>query len=131
MTDWLIDKSALVRIGSSPQAAAWADRIDRGLVRICTVTRLEIGYSARGGEDHYRERAYAALFLDEAPDRAVWLAAQNWRELKEPLDARLLLTSAGAAGETATAAPVLDWIQRFDVQDARLRALAAALKDPS
>lgn len=32
-------------------AAAWADRIDRGLVRICTVTRLEIGDSARGGEE--------------------------------------------------------------------------------
>jgi hypothetical protein len=50
VTDWLIDKSALVRIGSSFDATTWADRIDRGLVRICTVTRLEIGYSARGGE---------------------------------------------------------------------------------
>lgn len=85
----------------------------------------------RGGEDHYRERAYAALFLDDAPGRAVWLAAQNWRELKEPLDARLLLASAGAAGDAAAAAPVLDWMRRFDVQDARLRALAATLTDPS
>lgn len=51
MTDWLIDKSALVRLGSSPDAPSWADRIDRGLVRISTMTRLEIGYSARGGDD--------------------------------------------------------------------------------
>ena len=49
MTDWLIDKSALIRLGDSPDAADWAARIERGLVRITTVTRLEIGYSARSG----------------------------------------------------------------------------------
>lgn len=49
MTAWLIDTSALARIGASPDAAAWADRIERGLVRIGTVTRLEVGYSARSG----------------------------------------------------------------------------------
>jgi len=47
VTNWLIDKSALVRLGSSPDAEEWASRIERGLVRITTVTRLEIGYSAR------------------------------------------------------------------------------------
>ncbi|MGH8828404.1 MAG: PIN domain-containing protein [Jiangellaceae bacterium] len=47
MTDWLIDKSALVRVGDSPDAEEWANRIERGLVRITTVTRLEICYSAR------------------------------------------------------------------------------------
>lgn len=47
VTDWLIDKSALVRLGDSPDAEDWATRIERGLVRITTVTRLEIGYSAR------------------------------------------------------------------------------------
>ena len=45
---WLIDKSALVRLAD---AADWAARIERGLVRITTVTRLEIGYSARSGPD--------------------------------------------------------------------------------
>lgn len=50
VTDWLIDKSALVRLGSSPDAQQWASRIDRGLVRITTVTRLEVGYSARNAE---------------------------------------------------------------------------------
>lgn len=47
MTDWLIDKSALVRLADSPDAGEWANRIERGLVRISTVTRLEVGYSAR------------------------------------------------------------------------------------
>ncbi|MCU4187176.1 PIN domain nuclease [Acidiferrimicrobium sp. IK] len=51
MTAWLIDKSALVRLARSPDAEAWAARIERGLVRICTVTRLEVGFSARSGKD--------------------------------------------------------------------------------
>lgn len=46
-TYWLIDKSALTRLGSSPDADEWAGRIERGLVRITTVTLLEVGYSAR------------------------------------------------------------------------------------
>lgn len=51
MTDWLIDKSALVRIGAAAHAETWADRIARGLVHISTVTRLELGYSARTGAE--------------------------------------------------------------------------------
>jgi hypothetical protein len=48
---WLIDKSALVRLGDSPDAAEWAARIERGLVHITTVTRLEVGYSARSASE--------------------------------------------------------------------------------
>jgi len=51
VTGWLIDKSALVRLTASPDAAEWAGRVERGLVRIATVTRLEIGYSARSGPE--------------------------------------------------------------------------------
>lgn len=51
MTNWLIDKSALVRLADSPDAAEWANRIERGLVRISTVTRLEVGFSARSADD--------------------------------------------------------------------------------
>ncbi len=47
MTAWLIDKSALVRLGASPDAELWAGRIERGLIRITAMTRLEIGFSAR------------------------------------------------------------------------------------
>jgi len=46
-TSWLIDKSALVRLGSSVDAEEWAQRIERGLVAISTVTVLEAGFSAR------------------------------------------------------------------------------------
>lgn len=48
---WLIDKSALVRLADSKDASEWAERIDRGLVSITGVTRLEVGFSARSGGD--------------------------------------------------------------------------------
>ncbi|MGH2805312.1 MAG: VapC toxin family PIN domain ribonuclease, partial [Thermoleophilaceae bacterium] len=48
---WLVDKSALVRLATSSDIDAWTSRIARGLVRITTVTLLEIGYSARDAQD--------------------------------------------------------------------------------
>ena len=51
MTSWLIDTSALARLALTTEASAWTERIERGLVRISTVTRLEIGYSARSGPE--------------------------------------------------------------------------------
>jgi predicted nucleic acid-binding protein len=51
VTDWLIDKSALVRLGASPDATEWANRIARGLVRVTSVTLLEVGFSARSAGD--------------------------------------------------------------------------------
>ena len=52
MSAWLIDKSAIARLHLAANAAEWASRIERGLVRISTVTRLEVGYSARSANDH-------------------------------------------------------------------------------
>ena len=52
MTTWLIDKSAISRLHLGESAALWAERIERGIVRISTVTRLEVGYSARSASDH-------------------------------------------------------------------------------
>lgn len=48
---WLIDKSAYVRLPRSPDADVWFGRIERGLVRVATVTLLELGYSARSADD--------------------------------------------------------------------------------
>jgi predicted nucleic acid-binding protein len=52
VSGWLIDKSALVRLYRAADADEWANRIERGLVRISTVTRLEVGYSARAASEH-------------------------------------------------------------------------------
>ena len=82
VTTWLIDKSALVRLGASPDAAQWARRIERGMVRITTVTRLDAGYSARSGPElraGFREPPLASMpveYLTPAiEDRAVEILA--------------------------------------------------------
>lgn len=52
VTSWLIDKSAYVRMqsGQALDIVEWNARIERGLVRVSTVTRLELGFSVRSGE---------------------------------------------------------------------------------
>ena len=50
MTTWLIDKSALTHIAAASDE--WLSRIQRSLVRISTVTPLEIGFSTRNGTEH-------------------------------------------------------------------------------
>lgn len=52
VTSWLVDKSAYVRMqtGQAVNIAEWNARIERGLMRLSTVTRLELGFSARSGE---------------------------------------------------------------------------------
>lgn len=52
MIRWLIDKSAIARLHIAVEAGEWASRIDRGLVHVCGVTVLEVGYSARSADDH-------------------------------------------------------------------------------
>ena len=51
VTGWLIDKSAYVRMqaGQAARIEEWNGRIERGLVRLSSVTRLELGFSARSG----------------------------------------------------------------------------------
>jgi predicted nucleic acid-binding protein len=75
---WLIDKSALVRLGAGADVEAWAGRIERGLVRIATVTLLEVGYSARNAAQlraGYAEPPIASMPVEYATpvseDRAV------------------------------------------------------------
>jgi predicted nucleic acid-binding protein len=60
---WLIDKSALVRLGETKDSASWAQRINEGQVYISTITRLEIGYSARSLKD--LEKSFSTLPLSK------------------------------------------------------------------
>lgn len=78
VTTWLIDKSAYTRLPESPDAQLWVDRIERGMVRISTVTRLEIGYSFRTAAQARNESAAPPLALmpveyltPAAEDRAI------------------------------------------------------------
>lgn len=60
---WLIDRSAYARLPESPDAELWLSRINRGLVHISTITRLEIGFSFRTGSEARREVAAPPLSL--------------------------------------------------------------------
>lgn len=80
MTSWLIDKSAISRLHLASDATEWASRIQRGRVRLSTVTRLEVGYSARSAADHdtlLREPPIASMPVEyltpRIEDRAVQL----------------------------------------------------------
>lgn len=48
---WLVDASAIAVIPRSPDVDLWSTRIQRGLVHISTVTRLEVAFTARNGPD--------------------------------------------------------------------------------
>ena len=65
VTNWLIDKSAYARLqlGQTQDIDVWSGRISRGLVRLSTITRLELGYSARTGEGGRRQFASPPLSL--------------------------------------------------------------------
>jgi predicted nucleic acid-binding protein len=65
VTSWLIDKSAYVRLqlGQAANRDEWSSRISRGLVRLSTITRLELGYSARSGDIGRRQFALPPLSL--------------------------------------------------------------------
>jgi predicted nucleic acid-binding protein len=60
---WLVDKSAYARLADSPDANTWLTRIDRGVVHVSTVTRLEIGFSFRTARDARRESTSPPLSL--------------------------------------------------------------------
>jgi hypothetical protein len=90
MTTWLVDKSALNRLHLSPQASEWTERIHRGLLRIATVTRLEVGYSARSGAElrnALRKPPLASMPIEYSTpmieDRAVDVVAQDGGGLRD------------------------------------------------
>lgn len=107
---WLIDKSALVRLGRSAEADAWANRIDRGLVAISTLTRLEIGYSARTAQELSRAlgsppiSAMPVAYLTPAiEDRAVVvqrLLADQGHHRAPSIPDLLIAATAELAGRT-------------------------------
>lgn len=110
LTRWLVDKSALVRMARSKDAEEWADRVERGLVHICTVTRLEVGYSARSGRDirtAFRRPPLVAMpvsYLTPAiEDRAVevqWLLAGRGQHRAPSLPDLIVAATAELSGLT-------------------------------
>lgn len=93
MSPWLIDKSALVRLAVSPDAAQWALRIDRGLVRISTVTRLEVETLPSRAQLLRNRRFFVALVLGR-------------RDVADA-DAAVLRTTPGASSDRLSPLPLM------------------------
>lgn len=75
---------------------------------------------ARGDSIHVREEARFALRTLKQPALALQLARQNWSLQKEPIDARLLLEAARAAGQLDAAEPMLAFCREAGWTDVRL-----------
>jgi len=80
---------------------------------------------ARGDSSHQGDEARFALHLEGNPKQALKLAQANWTVQREPRDGRILLEAAQAAGRTDAAQPVLEFLSRTRLEDARLRSLVA------
>jgi len=88
VTAWLIDKSALVRLYAAADRVEWASRIERGLVRVSTVTRLEVGYAARTAADH-------RVLLAEPPISSMPVEYLTPRIEDRALEVQLMLAGHG------------------------------------
>jgi predicted nucleic acid-binding protein len=75
-------------LGNSSDAEEWASRIGRGLIRITTVTRLEIGYSARTAAQ--ARAAFTTPPVAAMPIEYLTPAIEDWA-----LEVQLLLASKG------------------------------------
>ncbi len=115
---WLIDKSALARAEKPSVAQVLVPRIDRGLVGICLVTELAVGFSARSTSDHDDVRALLGQLVPIVlPVRAEQLARDLQRELVERGQHRAVGVAdlLVAAAARATGLTVLHYDGDFDL----------------
>ena len=116
VTSWLVDKSAYVRLqlGQVADRDQWSVRISRGLVRLSTITRLELGYSARSGEAGRQQFASPPLSMmpvehltPAIEDRALevqMLLADRGQHRAPSIPDLLIAATAEKAGLTVLAA---------------------------
>ncbi len=138
--DFLLDRGRarevpdLLRDGASVDGIllrlALADRA-LGSPHLATrVSALRARFEAsrrRGDRTHVQLLARFTLAFADAPREALALALENWAVHREPPDARLVLEAALAAGDSAAARPVVDWIAQTRLEDVRLAPLLRRL----
>lgn len=83
LKSWIIDASALYRLPDSSQSTIWRERIERGLVQISSITRLEVGYSARSAKD--LEDTFSSPPLSMMPVQGLTPAIEElaWQTLRQ------------------------------------------------
>jgi tetratricopeptide (TPR) repeat protein len=79
----------------------------------------------RGDAVHRREQARFLLDVAQQPAQALAAAQENWRVQREPDDVLILLRTARAAQQPEAAAPVMEFLHRQKLQDARLEPYLA------
>lgn len=82
----------------------------------------------RGDKLHQQEEARFNLYLLGEKERALALAQENWKQQREPRDARVLLEAALAMKDPIAAKPVLEWLESSGHEDPGLRETARKLK---
>lgn len=140
LADALIDRGlwdeVLALLADAPAAEALLLRRARAELHLRrpeardTLARLRATRDAqalREDRGHAREAAWHALHLTRDAPAALALAEQNWVQQREPVDARLLIEAAAAAGRPAAAEPVRRFLRETGLQDQRLRKALAAL----
>ncbi|WP_119157780.1 hypothetical protein [Caldimonas tepidiphila] len=137
--DWLLDRG---RAAEVVQLLAGRDEADALLLRRAEALQLLRDSPAaaaatavlasrfdalrlRGDTTHRREEARFALRLQHDARKALALAQANWSVQREPVDARLLLEAAAAAGQPQAAQPVHDFLRETGLVDRRLERAAA------
>jgi hypothetical protein len=92
------------------------------------VATLDAKYSAakaRGDRVHLREESRFRLHLGHAPDDALRLASENWRQQKEAADVRVLLEAAVAARNRTAAKEAIAWISQSGLEGEALARLVS------
>jgi Tfp pilus assembly protein PilF len=82
----------------------------------------------RGSEYFGREESRFALQLQHDPQLALDAGLRNWQVQRAPWDARVVLEAALAAKQPQAAAPVLEFLQKTQLEDPIINPLARALQ---
>ena len=81
----------------------------------------------RGSEYFGREESRFALQLQHDPQLALDTGLRNWQVQRAPWDARVVLEAARAAKQPQAAAPVLEFLQKTQLEDPIITPLAREL----
>jgi tetratricopeptide (TPR) repeat protein len=113
----LLRRAIAAKKTSHPQSLEWAVILKDRFTAAAT----------SNNRAHLREEARFTLDVLDNPELALTLAIENWSTQKEPADMQLVLAAAHASGNHQAAKPVIDFIARTNLDDARLNPLLKKL----
>ncbi len=133
LADWLLDQGQAQTVWARLQGRTRHDGLLLRLAEAATVLKhpqapalaRQMGERLaaarhRGDSIHWREEARFELRVRKRPQEALRLALVNWGIQKEPIDARLVLEAARAAGRPDAARAVIDFCRQAGWTDVRL-----------